>query len=207
TRRGTSSSLYETTLDGFVEAMISPSGWGRTLRRLRHEANQVLNEPASGCVAMIFHLVIMLLIFASVAVMMMQSVESLESLLPWGMINKVTYIIFTLEYVLRLLLHEGSRSKFVVDPMNLIDLIAIAPFLVEQILYFQLAAADSQQMSSSSLRLLRVARLLRFVRLLRLAKYNSDLKVVGACLYRSRAALYTLCFMLAMSIVIFSSLM
>ncbi|KAL1524012.1 hypothetical protein AB1Y20_018927 [Prymnesium parvum] len=187
-------------------ARESARGW---LQRVRHELFMILNDPTYSVFAMSLHMSILCLIFGSVGLMMVQSVPEYEDALPWGWMTSATYVIFIVEYLLRLLVHEGSRCEFLVDPMNLIDLVAISPFVVEQVLSFVMALApeDAQSTTSGSLRLLRVARLFRLVRLLRLAKYSSDLKIVAECLYRSRAALYTLVFMLALSVVIFSSLM
>lgn len=141
---------------------------------------------------------------------MAQSVPSLEDALPWGLFANLTYAVFTVEYLLRLLVYEGSTCKFLFEPLNVVDFIAIAPFIVEEAILAILALSnrdDDAFRSSSVLRLLRVVRLFRLARLLRLAQYNTDLKIVAECMYRSRAALYTLFAMLALSIVIFSSLM
>ena len=61
----------------------------------------------------------------------------------------VVVAIFTAEYVSRFAVHYGSRVSFVVQPLNLVDLLAILPF------YAELAFGAGNTPSSDVLRVLR----------------------------------------------------
>ena len=93
------------------------------------------------------------------------SFETLE------LIEKVAVYAFTVEYLLRLCFHEGSRLGFVTNAFNLIDLCAILPWYLEQFSF-----------GHKGLDALRVLRVLRLFRLLR---HSADLKMFMTCLSRS----------------------
>ena len=182
-----------------------PASW----IRWRHEINMTLNDPTWNRFAMVYHPFIVFVIILSVIALMLESVPSYADAFNWYAFNFSVYTLFTIEYAARLLLHEGSRCQFAREPMNVVDLLAISPFLIEGLLDLELLLDpnSSPRLSAGALRVLRVARLFRLVRLLRLAKYSTDLRMVAEGLYRSRNALYTLAFMLMLSVIIFSSLM
>jgi len=78
-------------------------------------------------------------------------------------------VMFTIEYVLRSLCCPVWR-KFVLQPLNLIDLAAILPFFIEVIL----------PLSVSSLQILRTIRLARVVRILRLGAKFGRLSIISS---------------------------
>ena len=77
--------------------------------------------------------------------------------------------MFTIEYVLRSLCCPVWR-KFVIKPLNLIDLAAILPF------YLELALP----LSVSSLQVLRTIRLVRVIRILRLGAKFGRLSIISS---------------------------
>jgi len=90
------------------------------------------------------------------------SIDTLPDLAPatkaaLRLIEVVTVIIFSLEYVLRLVVAEKTL-KFVFSFYGLVDLAAILPFYIA---------------SGLDLRAIRVFRLLRLLRILKLLKYNN----------------------------------
>jgi len=178
---------------------------------LWHEIHMTLNHFNYSPLASVLSSFIMATIIVSTLSMIFESMDhsywAMAAMIPWDMINLFAYIVFTIEYFLRLVVHEGSRLAFVTESMNVIDLLAILPFLIEGAVYAGELVGHTTEISANSLRVLRIARLFRLVRLLKLAKYSSDLQVVTESLYRSRASLQTLAFLLAMNIIIFSSLM
>lgn len=78
-------------------------------------------------------------------------------------------VMFTIEYVLRSLCCPVWR-KFVLQPLNLIDLAAILPFFLELIL----------PLSVSSLQVLRTIRLVRVIRILRLGAKFGRLSIISS---------------------------
>lgn len=75
-------------------------------------------------------------------------------------IEVVTVVIFTVEYILRLMVADEKR-RFVFSFYGLVDLAAILPFYIS---------------SGLDLRSVRVFRLLRLVRILKLFKYNEAIR-------------------------------
>ncbi|MCF7847387.1 MAG: ion transporter [Kiritimatiellales bacterium] len=93
------------------------------------------------------------------------SVDTLPDLSPktqkvLSVLEILTVVIFTLEYVLRLAVAE-KKARFVFSFYGLVDLAAILPFYIA---------------SGLDLRAVRVFRLLRLVRILKLFKYNQAVK-------------------------------
>ena len=112
-------------------------------------------EHKSG---MLFAIIIQALIVLSLVTFSIDTLPDLSSgtkeLL--NIIEATTVIIFTVEYLLRILVAE-NKSKFVFSFYGLVDLAAILPFYIS---------------SGLDLRAVRALRLLRLVRILKLFKYN-----------------------------------
>lgn len=79
---------------------------------------------------------------------------------------------------------------FVKQPMNIIDILAVAPF------YIELLLADD----GSGLVALRVLRLCRLLRVLKLNKYNAAFGIFFSTLVRSMPALSVLLFIMALCV-------
>lgn len=77
-----------------------------------------------------------------------------------NIIEAVTVIIFTIEYILRIAVAE-NKAAFIFSFYGLIDLLAILPFYIY---------------SGLDLRAVRIFRLLRLVRILKLFRYNQAIK-------------------------------
>ena len=92
--------------------------------------------------------------------------------------------------------------KFLVTPLNVVDLLAILPFYIELI-----SGSDGTDEETEYFRVLRVIRLARIFRLFKAGRYSSYLRILGTALQRSMDAFGLLCFLLSIAIVIFSSLM
>lgn len=80
--------------------------------------------------------------------------KSLQQILQ--VIEIITVVIFTIEYILRIYVSEG-KFKFIFSFFGIIDLIAILPFYIA---------------SGFDLRAVRVFRLLRLFRILKLLRYS-----------------------------------
>jgi voltage-gated potassium channel len=94
------------------------------------------------------------------------SIETIPNISPYiknclNIIEIVTIIIFTFEYILRVLVTE-KKIKFIFSFYGLIDLLAILPFYIS---------------CGIDLRTLRIFRLLRLLRILKLFKYNKTIKL------------------------------
>lgn len=119
----------------------------------------------------------------------------------WTGLETFFISVFTLEYVMRFITSEDKRG-FAFDFMNIIDILAIAPFYINVILQ---AAGGSNSGDIVYLAVLRAMRLFRDFRVLKLGKYFKAISMVGVTFVRSSAALMTLLFMATICTVLFSA--
>ncbi|KAM9772546.1 A-type voltage-gated potassium channel KCND2-like isoform 4-T4 [Syngnathus typhle] len=105
-------------------------------------------------------------------------------------------LIFTLEYVLRLVA-APSRFKFVKSVMSLIDVVAIMPY------YIGLVMPENEDVSGAfvTLRVFRVFRIFKF------SRHSAGLRILGYTLQSCASELGFLLFTLTMAIIIFATVM
>jgi len=119
--------------------------------------NQLVNQPETR-IGGIFAYTVQSLIILSLITFSIDTLpnisESTQNILT--LIEVITVVIFTLEYILRIYVAE-NKLKFIFSFYGLIDLIAILPFYLSATL---------------DLRTLRIFRLLRLFRVLKLVRYN-----------------------------------
>ncbi len=152
--------------------------------------------------SVLFDMFMVLLIVTNALAAVLSTVGSIEARFagPLHVFELVSVAIFTLEYLARLwvcrehvyLRDDGpvlARLRFAVQPLSIIDLLAILPFYLSLLL--PLGGAD-----------FRVLRLLRLLRLLKLARYSPAMATLGRVLYSegraiAAAALVMLCLIVA----------
>jgi voltage-gated potassium channel len=107
----------------------------------------------------VFALVIQSLIILSIVTSTVETVRGLSPLALWwlNVTETIVVLIFTVEYVMRLIQAKGS-PRFIFSFFGIIDLLAILPF------YLSLGF---------DLRSVRALRLLRLFRILKIARYNA----------------------------------
>lgn len=141
--------------------------------------------------------VILLAIVVSSVAFVLESVHELQEhygkYFYW--IDVTVVIIFTLEYVSRLLLVR-RKLEFMRQPLNIVDLIAILPFYIELLVPFHL-----------DLRIVRIIRLIRIFRLFKIAKYSESFSLTMRALKESSAALVALVILMMIIMVMCSSVM
>ena len=110
-------------------------------------------------------------------------------------------ITFTVEYALRFLLCSVAmrRRAFVLQTLNLIDLVAILPWYVERVVMAAGATAE--------LGFLSVLRLVRVVRVFKMSRNFQGFGVLSRTLLRSSTALYLLFVFILTLLIVFSTLM
>ena len=91
-------------------------------------------------------------------------------------VELVSVIIFTIEYIMRLVTLDKLKNIF--QPLMVIDLLAILPF------YLPLSRLD--------LRILRIFRLFRILRIFKLARYFEALQMIGKVIYKKRTELISI---------------
>lgn len=119
-------------------------------------------------VSRIYDIAMMLTIFASLIPVAAKSIAGY-----YGIIDKVTAVVFIVDYVLRLItadkkLQKGIKSYFIypITPMAIIDLLAIIPSLIAV---------------NGALRILKMFRLLRTLRVFRVFKairYSKSISII-----------------------------
>jgi hypothetical protein len=168
----------------------------------REYVDFTLNEPTFTPLATFISNVVLIAIVVSTlsfvvgTVPYMQTHEYSEEILE--IIEIVVVSIFTVEYVLRFLVCPTGRCAFVLSPLNMVDLLAILPFYLEQF---------GSAIGGDVLRVLRVLRVVRIFRVFKLAKYAESMQMFAITLVRSVDALKLLGVFFGMAVLIFSSLL
>ena len=144
-----------------------------------------------------FDVVLLVLISASVAVVMLESVESLREshqglfrALEWGFT-----ILFSIEYVTRVLVVRRKRS-YVLSFFGIVDLLSVLPT------YVALFLAGTQY-----LMVIRILRLLRMFRVLKMARHFGQANQLLVALRASRPKIAVFLFAVLTLITIESTLM
>ncbi|KAF8353810.1 kvs-1 [Pristionchus pacificus] len=124
----------------------------------------------------------------------------------FGHIETICILWFTFEYILRIAV-APSRIHFLCGIMNIVDLIAIVPFFLEQAL--ALFGIDIASLSDikGALLVVRVLRVLRVVRILKLGRYSSGMRTFALTLKSSARQLGMMGMVLSTGVVFFSTLL
>ena len=115
---------------------------------------------------------------------------------PWKSAKFGLNIYFAVEYILRLAT-APKKCKFIIAPLNVIDILAIVPTFVTPII-------DEQH--ASNLVFIRAIRTFRVLRMLRLSKQSELITVVLHILSESLEDLFMLVFCMTISCIVFGSM-
>ena len=175
----------------------SQSEFNRQRIRMRY----LFEDPNSSPQAYMLAVVILILIIMSSVTFCLETVHYIQNsesaMDAISFLDKVFIGIFTAEYVLRLFASEHP-VHFVLDFQNIIDLTAILPWYIEQIL-----AASGGQSGNVDLRFLRLARVFRVAKL---SRYGNRMQMVVQALVESKEILIMLGINLMIVIVVASSI-
>lgn len=148
--------------------------------------------------------VIIFLVFLSIAIFMLETVESTKVFMPYFKIADIAiYIIFSIEYLIRFWIadlnpayanKQFKRLRFMFSFMPMIDLIAILPFYMPIVF-------------PVDLRFVRIFRFFRIFRLLKLNRYNNSLVTLGEVIKEKKEDLIITFSLLFMVLFIASCLM
>ncbi|CAI2732353.1 unnamed protein product [Schistosoma spindalis] len=111
---------------------------------------------------------------------------------------------FTLEYVLRLWC-SPNKLKFLKRILNIIDLIAILPFYIH-VLLVEVVTRHHNESLHSLRKIVQIFRILRILRIFKLARHSTGLQALGYTFKRSYKELGLLMLLIALGVVLFSSL-
>lgn len=121
---------------------------------------------------------------------------------PFFMVETLCIVWFTFEFTMRFL-SCPSKAAFFKNIMNLIDVVAIAPYFIT--LGLDLAEHQGSSQQAASLAILRVIRLVRVFRIFKLSRHSKGLQILGQTLHASLRELGLLIFFLLIGVVLFSS--
>ncbi|MGD2121810.1 MAG: ion transporter [Gemmatimonadota bacterium] len=144
-----------------------------------------------------FDVALIAAIVVSVAVVMVDSVESVSAAnrRAFRVAEWIFTILFSIEYVLRLLTVRKA-SKYALSFFGIIDLLAVLPT------YLSLLIPGGQYLI-----VIRILRVLRVFRVLKLAQYVGEAKTLGAALRASRYKITVFLFTVLTIVVVVGSLM
>jgi voltage-gated potassium channel len=166
------------------------------MESLRARLRVLLDDSANG-LGRVVGWVIMTLIVASCIAVAIETLPGLSPAVGAGLrlFEAVTVALFTVEYVLRLASAERPLRK-VVEPLLIVDLLAIVPF------YVGLFAGHLVD-----LRILRLLRTIRILRMLKMHRYTDALSMLGAVLRDVRHQLGSFLFITLIAITLMGTVM
>jgi voltage-gated potassium channel len=175
---------------------LSKKSQGTPDNSLRERIWRVIFQTESGA-AKAFDVVLLVIIVASVIVIMIESVESIETdnrrllkTLEW-----IFTVLFTIEYTLRVIVVKEKR-RYIFSFFGIVDLLSIIPT------YLELFVAGSGHFI-----VIRVLRLLRMFRVLKMVKYVGNANILVNALKASRTKIAVFMFGLFVVVSIQGTLM
>ena len=180
-----------------VDEEVKVNQWKQTKLKMW----TLFENPQSSNAAFILSVVLLMLILISCVAFCLQTIPVFYAGEQkwWDFIELVCIVCFSIEYVARLVA-SPDRVSFCAAPLNVIDLVAIAPFYIEK-----LAQRISQTGDVSGLAVFRIIRLARVFRLFKLGRYSDGLKTFANTMARSTRPLAMLVFFMIIAIILFSS--
>lgn len=120
-----------------MSAIVKPELRQVESHSFRHKVHTLLSDPASSVPAQIVSLFILLCIVVTTGAYCYASLpdvpDSGHTAVILDRIELITTIVFTVEYVLRLLTCTGF-VRFIISPLNILDVVAILPWYIELLL-------------------------------------------------------------------------
>jgi len=203
-RRGVSSAFVD-TMQGITGGqpdlpLINTNG------TVRQCIWRFLDVADSSRLALVWSVVVMGLIVFSVVSFVIQTLDvfwkdgKIKYGSMWDAQEAFVTFVFTAEYTLRIATTPEHRCRFIVAPLNVVDLAAILPYWLQ--LLVSLLGMDAA--TGSWLRVLRLARVFR---ILKLGKYSSGLQLFGRAMFASIHALSVQAMLMSLTIVFSAALL
>nr|CDJ95532.1 Potassium channel and Ion transport and Ion transport 2 domain containing protein [Haemonchus contortus] len=167
---------------------------------LRRKVWNVIEEPTSSGYAQVFATFSVLFVLISISGLVLGSlpelqisvqknttegiVNDMEPLPILGYIEYVCIVWFILEYATKMLVTADRRRTFF-QLLNIIDLMAILPFIIEMLLFLFGVSTEQLRDLKGAFLVIRILRVLRVIRVLKLGRYSSGLQMFGKTLKAS----------------------
>eukprot|EP00188_Purpureofilum_apyrenoidigerum_P000131 Plantae.Rhodophyta-Purpureofilum_apyrenoidigerum.ctg10502.p1 GENE.Plantae.Rhodophyta-Purpureofilum_apyrenoidigerum.ctg10502~~Plantae.Rhodophyta-Purpureofilum_apyrenoidigerum.ctg10502.p1 ORF type:complete len:426 (+),score=72.23 Plantae.Rhodophyta-Purpureofilum_apyrenoidigerum.ctg10502:147-1424(+) len=165
----------------------------------RAKLYQTLTDPAASLTAALYSIFISVCIVISIVVLILESYYELR--LDEGFARRllitdgVVSVIFTIDYVLRLIL-SPHKFYFLINVMNIFDLLSFIPFYVE---------IGTEE--ATLIGVLRVFRVIRTVRLLEIGRYSSTFSGFSMAIRQASASIVMVFVIVIVLVVLFGTLM
>ena len=115
--------------------------------------------------------------------------------------DKLAILFFTMEYVVRLALCP-RKKKFLLNKMNLVDLIAIIPFFLSLLL----SGLEDMQIIGKAGKLIRLMRIMRILRIFKMVRHFVGLQSLIYTLHMAYKQLGLILIIIAVTVLMFSAL-
>ncbi|XP_019628742.1 PREDICTED: shaker-related potassium channel tsha2-like [Branchiostoma belcheri] len=177
--------------------------------------------PDSSLGAKFVGMISAMLIFISIAVFCVETLPEFRQSAPESLPNSTNadhlrllytrplfqaetacIIWFCLELIIRFFACP-NKGKFLKDPLNIFDFLAIAPYFVDVIMV--VAAYHDSSKPSSSVTFVRLLRLFRIVRIFKLSRHVKGLRVLGKSMVDSIGPFALLIFLIMIAMTLFGS--
>jgi voltage-gated potassium channel len=176
----------------------------QTYKDIRRRAYELIENTKENDIAgTLVNRIIIIFICLNIGSIITESFENLSIPLTIALqfFEYVSVALFSLEYAVRfwtapfrfpLLKHPYLR--YVISPMAILDLLAVAPFYLPMFIPFDL-------------RFLRVLRLFRLLRVFKLNRYSDSLNLIGRVIKKEKSKLLMTGFVIVVLIILASSIM
>ncbi|XGW17031.1 hypothetical protein V3C99_002005 [Haemonchus contortus] len=188
---------------------------------LRRKVWNVIEEPTSSGYAQVFATFSVLFVLISISGLVLGSlpelqisvqknttegiVNDMEPLPILGYIEYVCIVWFILEYATKMLVTADRRRTFF-QLLNIIDLMAILPFIIEMLLFLFGVSTEQLRDLKGAFLVIRILRVLRVIRVLKLGRYSSGLQMFGKTLKASFRQLGMMAMVVMTGVIFFSTL-
>ncbi|ORX93434.1 voltage-gated potassium channel, partial [Basidiobolus meristosporus CBS 931.73] len=171
---------------------------------LRKKLYLLLEDPSSTPAAFVVNVFVSFMIVLSTVVSTVETIPAFHyaGTSLWFNFETTIVFLFTVEYILRFYAHSDSREQllqFIIAPLSIIDVVAIAPYYVELIL----RRDASYEFRFTILRLFRLPGIHVFTLF---DETKLSIEVLLIAFKKSSDALYALFLFFMLTIIVFSSL-
>uniref|UniRef100_A0AC34PWA1 Uncharacterized protein n=1 Tax=Panagrolaimus sp. JU765 TaxID=591449 RepID=A0AC34PWA1_9BILA len=191
---------------------------------VRKKLWQIIEEPTSSIYGQIFAFLSVLFVLISISGLVLGSIPDLQvpherisgnnetnkiiEREPHPILVKLEYVCivwFSFEYFSKMIV-SANRWKTFRQLLNIIDLFAILPFMIEMSLAIIGVSTDQLQDLKGAFLVIRILRVLRVIRVLKLGRYSSGLQMFGKTLQASFRQLGMMGMVVMTGVIFFSTL-
>ena len=179
-------------VDDTKRHIVSPKG-----NRVRQFIWRLLEYQDKTVLSQICFYFYLLTSIVAIVIFCAETEPQFKSKLFWGPLETAVNVLFSLEYVLRLMSAPSCRD-FVFSAFGIVDLFAVVPFYCNAIIKL----AGNEAVTSLS-----ILTLLRVLRVFKLTRYNEGLQILMMTIYESLSHLRSLFVCIGITSVFFATLL